>query len=140
MDSVPNSPPPLTEVRLLLKCPTSVTSAYSYFLSLQMFPKCKATAGMKANAESTEMVTIATAPVGNLHGDWNIQRPGEGLLSEELTVLSEKGLNILPHHQASTSLTAPKSSPYFGQLHTHTHVHTRTHVHTHTRMGLGVTL
>ncbi|KAI4570882.1 hypothetical protein MJT46_006399 [Ovis ammon polii x Ovis aries] len=33
----------------------------------QVFPKCKAIAGMKANAESTEMLTIATAPVGNLH-------------------------------------------------------------------------
>lgn len=97
---------------------------------------------MKANAEKTEMVTIATAPVSNLHGDWNIQRPEEGLLSEELTVLSEKGLNILPHHQASTSLTAPKSSPYFGQLHTQTNtrVHARTHGHTHTGTHTHVTL
>lgn len=139
---IPNSPSFLTEVRLLLKCPPSVSSMCSYFLSLWVFPKCKAIAGMKANAENTEMVTIATAPVSNLHGDWNIQRPEEGLLSEELTVLSEKGLNILPHHQASTSLTAPKSSPYFGQLHTQTNtrVHARTHGHTHTGTHTHVTL
>lgn len=119
----------------------SVSSMYSYFFSLQVFPKCKAIAGMKANAENTEMVTIATAPVSNLHGDWNIQHPGDGLLSEELTVLSEKG--SIPHHQASTSLTAPKSSPYFGQLHTHTRVHAHTHTctrtHTHGPRGNTVT-
>lgn len=127
---------------LLLKRPTWVSSMCSYFLSLQVFPKYKTIAGMKANAENTEMVTIATAPVSNLHGDWNIQCPEEGLLSEELMVLSEKGLNILPHHQASTSLTAPKSSPYFGQLHTQTHtcVRARTYVHTHMGTHTHVTL
>ena len=106
----------------------SVSSMYAYFFSLQVFPKCKAIAGMKANAENTEMVPIATAP-------------GDGLLSEELTVLSEKGL--IPHHQASTSLTAPKPSPYVGQLHSHTHArvhaHTHTHTHTHGRRGNTVT-
>ena len=61
-------------------------------------------------------------------------------MSEELTVLSEKGL--IPHHQASTSLTAPKSSPYVGQTHTHMRAYTRTHMHTHvhTHAGGGVTL
>ena len=71
-------------------------------------------------------------------------------MSEELTVLSEKGLIphhqastslTAPHHQASTSLTAPKSSPYIGQTHTHTRAYTRTHMHTHvhTHAGGGVT-
>ena len=112
---------------------------YAYFFSLQVFPKCKAIAGMKANAENTEMVPIATAPASNLHGDWSIQHPGDGLLSEELTVLSEKGL--IPHHQASTSLTAPNPAPTLVNCtHTHTHVYTHTHTHTHTHTGGGVTL
>ena len=50
-------------------------------------------------------------------------------MSEELTVLSEKGL--IPHHQASTSLTAPNPAPTLVKR-THTRARTRAHTCTHT--------